>query len=151
MEKRLLDAFLKRHPFIAIQKVDDAAILIAAFFQAINHDNVFLVGVDTDVGIKAFAIVQYSVENAMRVGRAGDAVDDMIGFVVEPLAVVDDLVGDVGAGNQGEGADNRSCFICHYVAAAQFDVVNEFLIVRVAVGPLEGVAVAAHNLSGLVP
>ena len=82
--------------------------------------------------------------------RAGDAMDDVIRFIVKPMAVIDDFIGDVGARDQGEGGNDGACWVRHYIAAVLFDIVDELLVVRIAVGPLEGVAVASHDLTSLV-
>jgi len=74
----------------------------------------------------------------------------MIRFVVEPLSIIDDIVGHFGAGQQGKGADHFSPFVHHHVATTHFDVFPKHVIARIAVGPLEGVAIAAHDFTRLV-
>lgn len=99
--------------------MDDAAVLIPSFFQAFDHDEVVLVGVDADVGVDGFAVVQHGIEDAMGVGSAGDTVDDVIRFIVKPMAVINDMVGDIRSGNKSKGADDGSCVVCQYVAEVQ--------------------------------
>ena len=53
----LIDDFLKRQPLVAIQKINDAAILIVMLFQTFPHDNIGFMRVDADVINLAFAIV----------------------------------------------------------------------------------------------
>ena len=128
----------------------DAAIKVTAFFETFNHDDVVLMGVDADVRCDGFAVIQNSVKDTMRVGGAGDAMDDIVRFSIEPLAIVDDLIGDIGTRNEGKSTDNRTSGVCHYVAMALFDIINKFLLGRVAVGPLAHIAIAAHDLACLV-
>ena len=60
-----IEFFLERQPLIAVQKINDAAILIAMFFQTFTHDDIGLVRIDTDVIHLALAIVQKRIQNAM--------------------------------------------------------------------------------------
>ena len=86
----------------------------------------------------------------MRVGRAGNAVDDVIRLIVKPLAVVNHVVRHLRTGQKRESADNLARFIRHDMASARFDVLTEHVVARIAVGPLEGVAIAAHDFTRLV-
>ncbi len=142
--------FLKVHPFVAIQKMDNTAILVPVFFKTFPHDDVGFVRVDADVGINTLAVIQHSVEDAVRVMRARDAVDNIIRLIVEPLAVIDDFIGDVGAGYKCERADNCSFSVHHHVAIALFNILDKHILTWIAVRPLEGVAIAAHDFSCLV-
>lgn len=86
----------------------------------------------------------------MGIGSTGDAVDHVIGLVVEPLAVVDHFVSHIGTGDESEGADNRAGFVHHHVTVALLNVVLEFLLQRIALWPLVDIAIAPHDLPGLV-
>ena len=59
------DDFLERQAFITIQKINDATILIAMFFQAFAHDDIGLVRIDANVVDLAFAIVQKRIQDAV--------------------------------------------------------------------------------------
>ena len=60
-----IEFFLERQPFVTVQKINNAAILIAVFFQTFAHDGIGLVRIDTDVIHLALAIVQKRVQNAV--------------------------------------------------------------------------------------
>ena len=60
-----IEFFLERQPLIAVQKIYDAAILIAMFFQTFAHDDIGLMRIDTDVIHLALAIVQKRVQDAV--------------------------------------------------------------------------------------
>ena len=57
--------FLKSQTLVTIQKMDDAAILIAMLLQALPHDNIGLMCVDADVVDLTLAIVQKCIQNTM--------------------------------------------------------------------------------------
>ena len=79
--------------------------------------------VDADVVIVGEGILQGGVHDARCFARTGDAVDSGVWLVVGPLAVVDDVVGRVGAATQYES--------CHYPVSIHNNVavsaVNVFL------------------------
>ena len=110
--------FLEGQTRVAVEQDDNAAIVVAVPFQALAHDDVGLVRIDADACNLAFAIVQNSVQDAVRTRCAGDAVDDVIGRVVEPLAVVNLVVSHFGAGQKRESADDGSRFVKHHMATA---------------------------------
>ena len=59
------DDFLEGQAFITIQKINDATILIAMFFQTFAHDDIGLVRIDANVVDLALAIVQKRVQDAV--------------------------------------------------------------------------------------
>ena len=46
------------------------------------HDGVVFMGVNADVGLVGKAKVQDALEDAVRIGKAGDPMDDMIGTII---------------------------------------------------------------------
>ena len=88
--------------------MDDAAVLVTVFLQAFAHDDVGLVRVDADIGRNGLAIVQNGIQNAVRIRRAGNTMDDMIRLIVKPLTIVNHLVSHLGAGQEGKRADYRA-------------------------------------------
>ena len=86
----------------------------------------------------------------MRVRSAGNAVNHIIGLVVEPLAIVDNLISNIGTWNKGESTDNRPSGVYHHITAALFNVVLELFLQWIAFGPLVYIAVTAHDFTGLV-
>ena len=59
------DDFLEGQAFITIQKINDAAILVAMLLQAFAHDDIGLMRIDANVVDLAFAIVQKRVQDAV--------------------------------------------------------------------------------------
>ena len=66
-------------PLVAVGKMDDATIDKAMFLDGMLHDVVVLVRVDADIAISFKAEVHDALEDTMRVGIAGDAVDHVVG------------------------------------------------------------------------
>ena len=100
------------------EQIDDTAILVAVPFQSFAHNDIGLVRVDADVRDLALAIIQKRIQNAMRAGRAGDTMDDVIRLLIEPLAVVDFVVSHLGARQKGECPHYPALLIKHHMAAA---------------------------------
>ena len=57
----LIDDFLKRQSLVAIQKINDTAILVAVLLQAFAHDDVSFMRVDADVADLTLAIIQKGI------------------------------------------------------------------------------------------
>ena len=86
----------------------------------------------------------------MRAWRAGNTVNDIIRRIVKPLPIVNDIVSHLGAGQQGKSAHHFSPLVYHDMATADLNIFPKHIVTGIAIGPLEGVAIAAHDLARLV-
>ena len=57
--------FLERLPFVTVEQVDDATILVAMPLQAFAHDDIGLVCVDADVGDLSLTIIQDGIQDTV--------------------------------------------------------------------------------------
>ena len=123
------------------------------------HYTVVAVGVDLDVAVRGVCKtpIHNSLEDAVGGGGATDAVDDVVGNgVVKPFSAVDLCVGGFGGRDEGEVGDDIVAFACfgffvyYNVPVAVLDIVLDDFFAGIAVYPLTGVAVGAHNLPGIV-
>ena len=86
----------------------------------------------------------------MRAGGAGNAMDDIIWLVIQPLAFIDDVVCHLGTRQQSKSAYNVSSLIQHDMATTQFNVFPKHIIAGITIRPLESIAVTTHDLASLV-
>ena len=115
------------------------------FFEVVLHDSVVAVRVDADVLLVGKAEVHDVAEDAVDVGSARDAMDDVIGQgVVEPLAVVDFRVGGLGRAQKRKIAHNPSVFLDDE-AAILCDVGPYRFERGVSLSPLRGIARRCHD------
>ena len=116
------------------------------FFEVVLHDSVVAVRVDADVLLVGKAEVHDVAEDAVDVGSARNAMDDVIGQgVVEPLAVVDFRVGGLGRAQKRKIAHNPSVFLDDE-AAILCDVGPYRFERGVSLFPLRGIARRCHDV-----
>ena len=87
------------------------------------HHEIVAMCVDADVVVEGEGILQGGVHDARCFARTGDAVDSGVWFVVGPFAVVDDVLGRVGAATQYESSHYSVSFHDNVAVSA----VNVFL------------------------
>ena len=129
--------------------IDDAAALETMFQQDVLHHEVVAMGIYAEVGTAFRAPGQAGIGNAFYPAVGGQAVDDMVGGVVQPLAVVNAGVGRVFTGNEAERADKGAGFVQAHIAGASVDFFLQQFGRRVAFVPLVRVAVSPHELAGI--
>ena len=137
---------------VAGGEVDDAAVGEAVGEDAVLHYTVVAVSVDLDVAVRVVCKtpIHNSLEDAVGGGGAADAVDDVVGNgVVKPFSAVDLCVGGLWGRDEGEVGDDVGV-IDDNVAVVIGDIVLDDFFAGIAVDPLAGVAIGAHNLSGCV-
>ena len=66
-------------PFVAVSQKDDATILESVFHDVMLHDVVVAVRVDADVAFPLKAKLHDTLEDTMHIGKAGNAVDNVVG------------------------------------------------------------------------
>ena len=101
--------------------IDDAAALEAVLQQDVLHHEVVVMGIYTEVGTVFRAPGQAGIGNAFYPAVGGQAVDDMVGGIVQPLAVVNAGIGRVLTGDEAERADKGVGFVQADIAGASVD------------------------------
>ena len=127
----------------AVGEVDDAAIGEMVTAQCGKHGEVGAVGVDAHGVGDAEGMGKDLGHDTMYMGEGGDPVDDIVGTIVEPLAIIDDGVGWVRAWNKCEGCHGDAA-LHEQIAVAAVDVGCHLLLGGVTVCPLREVALGYH-------
>ena len=129
---------------VTVGKVYDTAILKTVAAQYVVHYNIVAVGVDAHCA----GALKGPVEQTAGASFAGhtncNAVNYMIGFIIEPRTALYYRVCRVGPGNECHSCNN-GIIVAHYIAYPGIDVLLYNLLRRVAATPLVHVPACAHN------
>ncbi len=112
------------------------------------HDHVVAMGVDADVLCLLEGEVKHCFQDALGALLAGNAMDDSVRLVVEPLSLVDLRISDIGTGYQCESGDGFPALF-HHITDALADILTEDVGRGVTICPLLLVTTLAHLLFGL--
>ena len=140
---------LIRQARVAVLYEDDAAIGETVLLQEGTHGAVVLVRVYADGVGQAEGILQNLAHDAMYTRCGGNAVDDIVGKGVEPLAFEDLGIRGVGTFYQGKGG-NGALAVRNHVTDTVGNVVLNLLERGMTVGPLCGVALGNHFLPSVL-
>ena len=94
-----------RNPFRPVCHTYGPAPLESVSGKQALHDKVVLMGVGTQVAALLGAPRYAGVADAFAGSVGGDAMDDVVGGIVQPVAVFDDRVVGVGTGDKAKSAD----------------------------------------------
>ena len=114
------------------------------------HNDIVAVGVDAQVACHAHAVVHHIIENPMTGSRTCKAMHDIVGLIIQPLALVDFLVGRFRARDKSELGDHIPTLLYTHIAMAVIDIGLDGIAAGIAVYPLVHVTARAHNGTRLV-
>ena len=93
--------------------------------------------------------MEYEWEDASLLSIRGNAMDGAIKQgVVQPLPVLDIVIGGVFADDEDKGGARLSIML-NNITYAELDIAHELLARRITIAPLCGIAVSRHLLAGI--
>ena len=130
--------------------INDATTPETVLFQDILHHKVVVVGIYPDIVAMFETPFEAGVSYSLLFAVGSHAVNDVIWFVVQRVAVIIAGLSGVLSGNKTECAYYFSVFIfANIVGSVGYFSQNQFNG-RITVYPLVGVAMLFHELTGIV-
>ena len=157
----LFREFLEGEAGITVEKVDNAAVAEAGFFDAMAHDDVVFMGVDAEVMDLRPAPIEAGGSHAMGIHGARESVDGGIWqSIVNPGPAIDDGIGRIYTGDERKSANDsraviinisiHSCISVHdSITLPCLNVIADNLLGRVTGFPLIDITARKHDLPPL--
>ena len=121
-----INYLLISQPLITVEQMNDATVVKSCLCQRSLHGLVIPVGVNADVTGLCEAIIKDAGHDPVLTMRTCHAMKDIIRAVgANPLSIVNDSVGDIGAGNEGKGGYGTA--VLHQQVAATISNVILYL------------------------
>ena len=140
-----INYLLISQPLITVEQMDDATVVESRLCQRSLHGFVIPVGVNADVTGLCEAIIKDAGHDPVLSMRTCYTMEDIIRSVgVNPMSIVNDSVGDIGAGNEGKSGYG-SAVLHQQVAVASNNVTLYLRYRRMAVSPLMRIAILSHD------
>ena len=139
----LRDCFLVGNPGTSVGKMDNAASAEPVFCQRSLHGDIILMGIDPQVVTVLQREIKAPGGNAFSVIRYGNAVDDYIGFLITPTAIINYVVGWVRSMEEGKYA-NDDAIILAYMTVSSGNIFFNGLPIRIPIYPLAEISVFPH-------
>lgn len=139
---------LKCNAWRSVVDIDDPTAFKAVFYQEVLHH--FVVG----MGVNAQAVCAFATplegggRDPLMTAVGSEAMDDIIGSVVRPRAVLYIGIGRVRARNKTKRADNFPSFVLTRQAVGGRYFTPYQMALRITVNPLASVARGVHRAAG---